>query len=115
MNDGFGAGFWAMYFIFMIAFYAYFSYSLQVIARKTSTPDGWMAWIPIINIYLMCKIAGRPGWWLILFLIPLINIIIAVILWMGLAEKRGKPGWLGILMLIPIINIIIPGYLAFSD
>ncbi len=24
---------------------------------------GWAAIIPIFNIYVMCKVAGRPGWW----------------------------------------------------
>jgi hypothetical protein len=29
---------------------------------------GWGAIIPIYNVYLLCKIAGKPGWWVILFL-----------------------------------------------
>ncbi|UCD20309.1 MAG: hypothetical protein JSU64_03985 [candidate division WOR-3 bacterium] len=63
----------------------------------------------------MCKIAGKPGWWLILFFIPLINIVIGIIVWIKICEARKKPGWLGILMIIPFINLIIPGILAFSD
>ena len=49
------------------------------------------------------------------FFIPLVNIVIAVIVWMGIVEARGKPSWLGILMLIPVVNIIIPGFLAFTE
>ena len=26
---------------------------------------GWACLIPIYNIYILCKIAGRPGWWLL--------------------------------------------------
>ncbi len=40
---------------------------------------GWASIIPLYNVYIMCKIAGRPGWWLLLFLIPLVNLIIAII------------------------------------
>jgi hypothetical protein len=28
---------------------------------------GWGAIIPIYNVYLLCKIAGKPGWWVMLF------------------------------------------------
>jgi len=63
----------------------------------------------------MCKIAGKPGWWTILFFIPLVNIVLAIIVWMGIAEARGKPSWLGILMIIPVVNFAIPGILAFGN
>jgi hypothetical protein len=98
-----------------LGIYAYFALTLQMIASKTGTPNAWMAWVPIINTYLMCKIAGKPGWWVVLCFIPLVNIVIGVLIWMGIAEARHKPAWLGVLMLVPIANIIIPAHLAFSD
>ena len=84
-------------FIVSIAVYVYLAYSLMVIADKTDTENSWFAWIPILNLYLMCKIAGKPGWWIILFLIPIVNIVIFIIICMRIAELRGKPGWVGIL------------------
>jgi hypothetical protein len=48
-------------------------------------------------------------------LIPLVNIVIFIILWMAVAEARGKPSWLGILLIVPLIGIFVPGYLAWSD
>ena len=27
---------------------------------------GWAVLVPFYNIYVLCKIVGRPGWWLIL-------------------------------------------------
>ena len=98
-----------------LAAYVWFALCLYIIASKTGTPNGWLAWLPIANLYLMCKIAGRSGWWTVLFFIPLLNLIIAIIVWVGIAGARGKPGWLGILMIIPIINLIVPGILAFSE
>ena len=59
--------------------------------------------------------AKKPVWWFILFLIPLVNIIIAILVWMGVAEARNKPNWWGILLIVPVIGIIVPGYLAWSD
>ncbi len=107
--------FFAVYWLLWLAIYVYFALCLMTIANKTGTPNSWFAWIPILNLYLMCKIAGRPGWWLILLLIPFLNIVIGIIIWMGISKARGKPDWLGILMIIPFVNLIIPGYLAFSD
>jgi hypothetical protein len=98
-----------------IAIYVWTALCLYVIANKTGTENAWLAWIPIANIYLMCKVAGKPGWWLVLFLIPIVNIVILVIVAMKIAEARNKPSWLGILMIVPIANLVVPGILAFSD
>jgi len=98
----------------LAALYAYCSLVLHIIAKRTNTPKAWLAWLPVINFYLMCKIARRPGWWFWLLLIPLVNIVIGVIVWVGISKARNKAGWLGALMLLPVINLVIPGYLAFS-
>jgi hypothetical protein len=44
-----------------------------------------------------------------------VNIVIAILVWMGVAEARNKPNWWGILVIVPGIGIIVPGYLAWSD
>lgn len=103
-----------IYFIIMVVGYIYFAICLMKIAKKTNTENGWFAWIPILNVFLMLMIAKRPLWWFILMLIPIVNLIIGIIVWMAIAEARGKPNWIGILMLVPFLNIIILGYLAFS-
>ena len=106
-------------FIFILAMglvcYVYMALALQTIAKKTGTPDGWLSWIPVANIILMLNIAKKPLWWILLFLVPLANIVIAIIVWMGIAEARQKPNWWGILTIVPIANLIVPGYLAWAD
>jgi len=103
------------FFLFIGVIYVYTALALMTIATKTNTPNAWLAWIPIANIFLMFNIAGKPAWWFILILIPLVNIVIAIIVWMAIAEARHKPNWWGILMIVPVINIFVPGYLAWSD
>lgn len=95
--------------------YIYIALALQTIAQKTNTENSWLAWIPIANLILMLNIARKPIWWIILLLIPLVNIVIYIIVWMGIAEARGKPNWWGILIIVPLVNIIVPGYLAWAD
>ncbi len=98
-----------------LAAYVYMALALSTIAKKTNTENPWMAWIPIINIILMLNIAKKPLWWIVLCLVPFLNIVIFIILWMGIAEARNKPNWWGILIIVPFVGLIVPGYLAWAD
>ncbi|HWX54307.1 MAG TPA: DUF5684 domain-containing protein [Verrucomicrobiae bacterium] len=98
-----------------LAFYVYLALAVQTIATKTNTQNAWLAWIPIANIFLLLMIAQKPLWWFILFLIPLVSLVMSIIVWMAVAEKRGKPSWWGILLIVPFVGLIVPGYLAWSN
>ncbi len=100
---------------FSAVIYVYFAVCIQKIAKKTGVENTWMAWIPILQIVPLLEAARKPIWWIILCFIPLVNIIISIIIWMGVAEARGKPSWIGILIIVPVINFFIPAYLAFFD
>ena len=112
MNIFFSGG---PFIIVELAVYAYFAFSLMTIANKLEAENAWWAWIPILNFVLMLNLVGRPVWWIILLLIPLVNIVIAIIVWMAIAEERGFPSWWGILLIVPFVNLIVPGYLAFAE
>lgn len=101
--------------IFAAAIYVYFALALSTIATKTNTENPWLAWIPIANVVLMVMIAKKPIWWVILFFIPIVSIVMAILVWMGIAEARGKPNWWGILLIVPIVGLAVPGYLAWAD
>jgi len=109
------AGMMMFILLFAAAAYVYMALALMTIANKTKTENAWLAWIPIVNIILMLNIAKKPIWWIVLCLIPLVNIVILVITWMGIAEARNKPSFWGILMIVPVVGIIVPGYLAWAD
>jgi len=51
---------------------------------------GWKGIIPVYNVFVLVKIAGKPWWWFLLLLIPGVNIIIAVLLNIALAARFGK-------------------------
>ncbi len=42
--------------------------------RKAGQP-GWAGFVPIYNLYILLKIAGRPTWWLWFVLAPLVIVI----------------------------------------
>jgi hypothetical protein len=63
--------------------------SMWAVFAKAGQP-GWAAIIPIYNLYVLTKIVGRPWWWMLLFLIPLVNVVIAIIMTVDLAKSFGK-------------------------
>ncbi len=118
----FVAGLAGFLFILAVSVYVYYSLCLQFIAKKTNRGPVWLAWIPIANLFLMCKIAGISYLWLLALLpmfMPIIGIIIGPVfagfIWYKISLARNKPGWVGILGAIPIVNFAIMGYLAFTD
>lgn len=108
-----------------IILYIYSAICLQIISIKTGQQPAWMAWIPIANLFLMCKIGKLNYLWLlpiVISFIPVVggyiglpvNILIFGFLWYKIALSRGKDGWIGILCVIPVIGLFTMGYLAFS-
>lgn len=81
--------------------------------EKAGQP-GWAILIPIYNLYVMLRIAGRPGWWLILYLIPLVNLIIMIIVAIDIAKAFGQSSAFGFFLLFLCCGI---GYLilGFGD
>lgn len=57
---------------------------------------GWKSLIPVYNTYVMLQIINRPGWWLLLFLIPVVNIVVSAITAIDLAKAFGKSTAFGI-------------------
>jgi hypothetical protein len=97
-----------------IAIYIYVCLCIFLIAKKLDVTAPWIAFIPIIQIWTIVSCAGKPWWWILLLLVPIVNIIVGVYIWMCITENLGKNRWLGLLMLLPIINFVFLGILAFS-
>lgn len=95
--------------------YLFFCYCFKRICEKTGNEPGILVWIPILQIIPMLQVAKMPAWMIILFLIPIVNLVVAVLMWVKICEARGKSPWLVVLMFIPIANIAFIPYLAFSE
>jgi len=93
-----------------IAFIVFEIAALWRVFVKAGHP-GWAAIIPIYNIYILCKVAGRPGWWLVLFFIPFVNLIMAIIVYLDIAKNFGNGVGFGIgLVLLGFIFLPILGF-----
>jgi hypothetical protein len=82
------------------------------VLEKAKLP-GWGSLIPIYNVYLLFKLAGRPGGWTRWILVPPVLYILLVIAQFDIAKKFGKSALFGVgLWLFPFIFMLI---LAFGD
>ncbi len=72
---------------------------------------GWAAIIPIYNVVVLLKISGKPVWWIILFLIPIVSLVMAILTSLGLAKGFGKGAGFGLgLAFLPFIFYPILGF-----
>jgi len=78
--------------------------------EKAGQP-GWAAIVPLYNAYILLKIAGRPGWWLLLFMIPFVNLAIALIVAIDVAKAFGQSAVFGIVLLLLLGGV---GYLVLG-
>ena len=91
--------------IFMIA-------SMWKMFAKAGKP-GWAAIVPIYNLIVLLDIAGKPAWWFILLLIPFVNYIILLLMWIGVANTFGKSSGFGVGLWL--LGIIFIPMLAFGN
>ena len=84
--------------------------ALWKVYTKAGEP-GWKILIPIYDLYTLCKIADGNGWKFLLFLIPFVNIVYAIILNIRLAKSFGKGVGFGIgRIFLEYIFIMILGF-----
>ena len=74
---------------------------------------GWACIVPIYNIYVMTQIAGKPAWWIVLFFIPIANLIAAILIFVSIAQKFGKGAGFGVGM--ALLGFIFIPILGFGD
>jgi signal peptidase I len=68
---------------------------------------GWEALIPVYSFYIMLKLTGRPMWWLVLYFLPVINVIVYIGLLIDFAKCYGK-----VTFLEHLASIVVP-FIAF--
>jgi hypothetical protein len=81
----FGTGFlvvWVLVMVFILAtFWKLF---------EKAGEAGWKSLVPLYNLFVMVKIAGKPWWWFLLMFLPVVNVAIAILLHVALAARFGK-------------------------
>jgi len=82
------------------------------IFTKAGKP-GWAAIVPIYNLVVLLEIVGRPVWWVVLLLIPFVNLIVGFILAFDLSKAFGKGAGFALGMIF--LGIIFAPILGFGS
>ena len=98
--------------LFYLAIIVLLVASMWKIYSKAGKP-GWASIVPIYNIIVLLKIVGKPWWWLILMLIPIVNIVILIMVYHNLSLSFGKGG--GFTVGLILLGIVFLPILAFGD
>lgn len=85
--------------------------AMWVIFSKAGKP-GWAAIIPIYSTIVLLQIVGRPLWWIILFLIPIVGIVFGIITLNDLSKSFGHGA--GYTLGLLFLSIIFFPVLAFG-
>jgi hypothetical protein len=83
--------------------------------EKAGEP-GWAAIIPLYNLYILCKITGRPAWWVILAIIPIVDVVwvvFSLLISVDLAKAFGKSEGFGVGLWL--LGFIFYPLLGFGD
>ncbi|MGC4022513.1 MAG: DUF5684 domain-containing protein [Cyclobacteriaceae bacterium] len=86
--------------------------SMWKIFTKAGKP-GWAAIIPIYNLIVWLEIVNKPVWWIVLLLIPIVNLIILIILIHRLSLSFGQG--VGFTLLLLFVGIVGYPLLAFGN
>ena len=72
---------------------------------------GWGAIIPFYNMYCLFEMSFGTGWLFLLCLVPCVNVVITIIMWIKLAQAFGKGAAYGIgILFLPVVFLPMLGF-----
>lgn len=101
-----------VFIILYIAAIAFYVACQWILVAKSGEP-GWSVLIPIYNLYIILKIGGKPGIWILLMLIPFVNFVIGILTMAAFLRAYGRDGAGPVLLMLFFPYIYLP-YLALS-
>jgi hypothetical protein len=120
VSSGFPGWLIPVFVLIWLAFYVYFAYCLMKMADRLGVENGWFAFIPFLNLWLLTEMGDRDSSWFIIMLIfsfccGIVTAVMVILILMDVAEKLGFESWWGILLIIPIFNLYVAYKLAFTE
>lgn len=103
------AGFMTFFWVIILLSYVVTAIFLGMIFKKAGEP-AWKAWVPIYNTWTLLQLGGQNGIWAVLALIPVVNIVAAVFMYIAMyhvGKNLGKPDAFVLLAIfLPIVWLI---------
>jgi hypothetical protein len=101
-----------MVYVIYVAIFAFVIAGWWKAFEKAGQP-GWAAIVPIYNVYILTKIAKKPGIWVLLMFIPIVGIVIIFLMSIEVARQFGKGSGFGIGL--ALLGFIFWPILGFGD
>lgn len=92
----------------------YLAYAIgsYMVAKRLGRQDAWMAFIPFLNIWLICDMARKDTGFTVMaiaftFICGIVGVIMVASAWADIAVLLGKETWYGWLTILPIVNLVV--------
>ncbi|MDA8274886.1 MAG: DUF5684 domain-containing protein [Actinomycetota bacterium] len=72
-----------------IGFVALEVIGLWGVFAKSGRP-GWWALVPVFDLFVLLRVVGRPWWLAVLFFVPVVDVVVAIVVFHALAKSFGK-------------------------
>jgi hypothetical protein len=114
---------WGLILVFLLiglALYVYSAFCFMKMADRLGVENGWFAFIPFLNLWLLTQMGDRDNTWFIIMLIGsfccgIVTLVMMILILMDVSEKLGFENYWGILFIIPIFNLYVLYKLAFTE
>ena len=107
-SQGPGMMFWLIWGAVILFYVA----AMWKVFEKAGKP-GWASIIPIYNAIVILDIASKPIWWILLYLIPIVNIVVSIKVTHNLSKNFGHD--VGFTLGLIFLPFIFWPILAFGD
>jgi len=94
--------------LFLLAIYIYNSWAWYTIAKKLKCKHAFLAWIPIANYFLLPILVKKHWTYGFFILLPIANLVFAIIWCWEIYKKRGYSGELNLVKIGLVIPPLIP-------
>lgn len=95
--------------------YLLFCYCSMLICRKAGTKGGLWCCIPIIQVFPLLRAAGMSAWFVLLLLLPVINLFVSIAWCVKICRVRGKGPLATFFLILPVTSPLAFLYLALSS
>ncbi|WP_051172090.1 DUF5684 domain-containing protein [Microbacterium indicum] len=112
ITDSAGLGaLWGAGGVFGVIWYVVVAIALWRVFAKAGIP-GFLAVIPIVNVFFLTKVAGLSMWWTLLYIVPVVNIVFSIVVAVRVGGRFGKGGAFSffLLWLLQVIGYLILGF-----
>lgn len=100
-------------FVFLLGWYLFQGIAYYKFFEKADK-KGWIGFVPFYNYYTHLEIVGRPKWWVLLLLVPVINFFVGLTMHLDLMKSFGKYTYKDQVLGV-IIAPFYMTYIAWSD